>query len=285
VSGADGRAGSRVVLVHGVGIGPWSYAALADDLAADHDVVIAHRRGYGANAGQAAPDSLRVHVEDLRSLAAGRAAFVGVSGGATLVLALALAHPDVVSAAVVHEPVVGPLAPELHAELRAAATRLSSSAGPAGTVAFVRALVGRPAWDRLDEDQVSDVRARDTVVRAEVPLFLDFAPRPAELRALAGMALVSSVGATSRRSRHAAAAAVAAHTACSRSILPGVGHLAQVEDPAGLARALRRAEDVALRGAEDIALRRAGEIALQRRAGHHEQVLAPGRGDQLQADG
>jgi pimeloyl-ACP methyl ester carboxylesterase len=258
-------AGPRVVLVHGVGIGPWSYAAVAEELAADHQVVVAHRRGYGTGAGQRLAGSLGEQVEDLRALAEGRAAFVGVSGGATLVLALALAHPDLVSAAVVHEPVIGPLAPELHGELRAAATQLSSSPGPAGTVAFVRALVGPQTWDGLDADQVDDVTALDRVIRAEVPLFMGFAPSADELRGLAGVALVSSVGATSRCSRHAAAAAVAAHTACSRAVLHGVGHLAQLEDPVALAGVLRDAE----------------KLALERRAGDHEQVLAPGRGDQL----
>ena len=42
-------------------------------------------------------------------------------------LALALARPDLVRAAVVHEPAIGPLAPDLHAELQTAAGRLAAT--------------------------------------------------------------------------------------------------------------------------------------------------------------
>jgi pimeloyl-ACP methyl ester carboxylesterase len=261
--------GPPVVLVHGVGVGPWSYVRLATDLARDHEVVVAHRRGYGSSAEMTAAASLDEQVADLVALAGGRAAFVGVSGGATLVLALALAAPELVAAAVVHEPVVGPLAPDLHGELRAAADRLAAADGEPAALAFVRALVGEETWAGLDAAQVADVALRADAVRAEVPHFLAFAPEPAQLAALAGLAFVSSAGARSRNSRHLAAAAVSSYTSTSRSLLSGVGHLAQLDDPAALARVLRGAETLALQGGAD------GD----------DQVLTTGRGDHLQPDG
>ena len=256
-----------VVLVHGVGVGAWSYEAVAADLAVDHEVVVPHRRGYGDTAGLDPAPSLDRQVADLVDLAGRPATFVGVSGGATLVLALALAAPELVAAAVVHEPVIGPLAPDLHAELRAAADRLASTPGGAGALAFVEALVGPDTWCRLTPAQVAEVARRGDVVRAEVPLFLAFSPTVDQLRGLAGLALVSSVGARSRNSRQVAAAAVAACTNTSPLVLPGVGHLAQLDDPAALAAALRGAE--ALHGGGD----------------HHHQVLTTGRGHHLQPDG
>ncbi|HEX3623395.1 MAG TPA: alpha/beta fold hydrolase [Acidimicrobiales bacterium] len=261
--------GSPVVLVHGVGVGPWSYRALARDLAGDHTVVLAHRRGYGASAGMAPPASLEAQVDDLLGLAGGPAAFVGVSGGATLTLAVAIACPEAVSAAVVHEPVLGALAPELHAELVDAGARLLSSTGLGGTEAFMRALVGPQTWASLRPSDVADVMARDGAIRHEVPQFLAFAPTREDLARLAGGRLVSSVGGRSRRSRRLAAAALAACLAGPTHVIPGVGHLAQLEAPAALAAALRAAE----RGAFD------------GRADGDDEVLAAGWGDHLQADG
>jgi len=256
------------VLVHGVGVGPWSYAALAAALAVDHEVVVAHRRGYGASAGLPLAASLHEQVEDLVELAAGPAAFVGVSGGATLVLALALACPGLVTAAVVHEPLVGLLAPALHAQIEAAASRLAMSPGEEGAVDFVRNLVGPRTWERFDAGQVAEVGSRQAVVRTEVPHFLAFSPSPAQLRDLAGEAVVSTVGEASPSSRHLAAAAVAAHTGSSPMSVPGIGHLAQVEGPDALAGALRDLENT-----------------LERRTGGHQHVLPAGRGHQLEADG
>jgi pimeloyl-ACP methyl ester carboxylesterase len=261
--------GPLVVLVHGVGVGPWSYAVLARDLAADHQVVVAHRRGYGASSDCSPAPSLGAQVDDLLELAAGPAAFVGVSGGATLTLALALAHPDAVVAAVVHEPVVGALAPALHAELVGAADRLATSTDPGAAADFVRALVGERTWRGFSPSDTADVVSRSDTVRREVPQFLAFSPAAAQLRVLAGLPLVSSVGGESRSSRHLAAAAVAACTAGSPRVLAGVGHLAQIEAPAALALALRVAEGEALDG----------------RPGGDEQILTAGRRDHLQADG
>lgn len=256
----------RVVLVHGVGIGPWSFAALAGELAADHEVVVACRPGYGDLPDRRPPAaSFAEQVEDLAGLAAGEpAAFVGVSGGATLVLALALAHPELLAAAVVHEPLVGPLAPELHATVTAAAARLAATPGEAAVVAFVEELVGPAAWRRLSAADQADVGRRQAVVRAEVPAFLAFAPTPAQLAGLTGMPLLSTVGGESPSIRRGAAAVVAGGMDISPLVLQGIGHLAQVEGPAALAGALRR---------------------LEHPTGGDEQVLTAGRSHELDADG
>jgi 3-oxoadipate enol-lactonase len=257
-----GGDGPLVVLVHGVGIGPWSYAAVAAALAADHTVLVAHRRGYGSSRALPPPASLAEQVDDLAALVDGPAAFVGVSGGATLVLALALARPARVSAAVVHEPALGPLAPELDAELQAAGAALAASDGdPAGAVRFVRGLVGDAGWERLGPDRRGDVAALAGAVRHEVPQFLSFAPHAGELAVAAPVA--TAVGAASRPSRHRAAAILARHLGTTPTVLPATGHLAQLDNPAALAGALRQAE------------------ALHRRGRGHQDVLPTRRGDEL----
>jgi pimeloyl-ACP methyl ester carboxylesterase len=250
-------------------VGPWSFTALAEALAPDHHVVVAHRRGYGASATFGPALSLDGQVADLLELAGGPAAYVGVSGGATLVVALASAHPEAVVAAVVHEPVVGALTAVLHGELLAAATRLAARPGTQAAVEFVEALVGPETWASLDVSARADVAAREAVVRAEVGQFLGFSPTPDDLRPLERVRLISTVGERSRSSRHRAATVVAAYAGNSPRVLPAVGHLAQIDRPGALADALRLAEAVAFDGRGD----------------HDQHVLPTGWSDELQADG
>ena len=253
-------AGPVVVLVHGVGIGPWSYDAMAAALATDHTVVVPHRRGYGGSAGLPPASSLDEQVDDLAATVDGPARFVGVSGGATLVLALAMARPDLVAAAVVHEPVFGPLSGALHAELGSAGAGLARSDG---AVAFVRRLVGDSLWGSLDQGRRDDVARVEATVRHEVPQFLGFAPGPERLRAAGAVGVVTTVGGDSRPSRHHAANVLAGHLGRPATVLPGVGHLAQMKGVPSLVAALRQAE------------------ALQGRAGGDQDVLAPRGGHEL----
>jgi pimeloyl-ACP methyl ester carboxylesterase len=233
------RDGPAVVLVHGVGIGAWAFDELAASLAADHRVLVVHRRGYGlapvpasATVAEQVADLLRL-VDD-RGI--GRAVFVGVSGGATLVLAGAMAAPGRVRAAVVHEPVLGPLAPELHAALSAAAARLAAGGGVAD---FVVGLVGEERMAALPEAAIRAIHDRADVVRAEVPEFIAFAPSAADLAALSALPLVASVGGVSPPMRQRAAAVLAERAGASVEVLAGVRHLPQLEAPAAFEKLIR----------------------------------------------
>ena len=238
--------GPAVVLVHGVGIGPRAFDAVADALADDHRVLVVRRRGY--RSGQPVPASASVddqvgdlvEVVDARGVAS--ATFVGVSGGATLVLALALARPDLVRAAVVHEPAIGPLAPDLHAELLAAAGRLAATSGPEGVLAFVNRLVGDSAWARLPPLVADEIESRWKVVRAEVPEFIAFAPSAQALAGLEGLGLVATVGSRSPECRQLAAKVLAGHVGTDVQVLDGVRHLPHLEAPGSFVAAIRRAE-------------------------------------------
>jgi pimeloyl-ACP methyl ester carboxylesterase len=246
---SDTGDGPVVVLVHGVGIGAWAFAEVAAALAADHRVLVPHRRGYRPDGCQVevprwaavdeqVDDLLRVLV----SRGIGEATFVGVSGGATLVLALAMAAPGMVRTAVVHEPVIGPLAPELHTVLKAAAARLSSSGvGVDGVLEFITGLVGEERMAGLPAAGRHAIRRASAVVRAEVPAFIAFAPTAANLARLVDVPLVASLGSRSPEPRRLAAAVLAERAGARVEVLDGVRHLPQLEAPAAFEKVIREA--------------------------------------------
>ncbi len=167
---------------------------------------------------------------------------MGVSGGATLVLALAMAAPSVVRAAVVHEPVFGPLAPDLHAALQAAAARLAASgAGPEGVLEFMAGLVGEERMAALPASGLAAIVGRCEVVRAEVPAFIEFAPTGADLARLAAVALVAGVGSTSPPWRRLAAAVLGDRAGATVEVIDGARHLPQLEAPEAFEKLIRAA--------------------------------------------
>ncbi|MEA2902456.1 MAG: hypothetical protein QOH36_2343 [Actinomycetota bacterium] len=239
--------GPAVILVHGVGIGAWAFADVAAALAADHRVLVPHRRGYGpSEVDVPASASVAEQVDDLLELAGSRgvaeATWVGVSGGATLVLALAMTAPSVVRAAVVHEPVFGPLAPDLHAALEAAAARLAASGrGPEGVLEFMAGLVGEDRLAALPPWAREAIAHRCEVIRAEVPAFIEFAPTDADLARLTDVALVATVGSASPRWRQLAAAVLGERAGARVEVVDGARHLPQLEAPAAFEKVIRGA--------------------------------------------
>ncbi len=236
--------------MHGVGIGAWAFAEVAAALAVDHRVLVPHRRGYGPfDEKVEVPRSASIaeQVDDMLGLLGARgigdAILVGVSGGATLVLALAMAAPGIVRAAVIHEPVLGPLAPELHAVLQAAAARLASDsgAGPDGLRDFMSGLVGEDNMAALPPPALREILRRWEVVRAEVPEFVAFAPSAADLGRLSRMPLVTTVGSRSPQCRHLAAGILSQLAGARVEILDGVRHLPQLEAPKAFEAVIRAA--------------------------------------------
>ena len=217
-------------------------------------MLVVRRRGY--RSGQPVPASASVdeQVADLVAVVDARgvssATFVGVSGGATLVLALALARPDLVRAAVVHEPAIGPLAPDLHAELQSAAGRLAAAGGPEGVLAFVNRLVGDSAWARLPPLVADEIESRWEVVRAEVPEFIAFAPSAEALAGLEGLGLVATVGSRSPECRRLAAKVLESQAGATVQVLDGVRHLPHLEAPDRFVAAIRGPRRPTPRGAK-----------------------------------
>jgi pimeloyl-ACP methyl ester carboxylesterase len=241
-----------VVLVHGVGVGPESFAVTQAALRAAgrrvHGVV---RPGYGR--GEHAMD-LEAQVDlviegidfvldavDLprSSSREGRpAVWVGVSGGATLGVIAAIRRPAAISVAVLHEPLVGSAAPELHAMIRRGADRLAADRHEAGddaderrgrAVEYMTGLVGAQGWEMLGLDGRAAVEARAALIACEVPRFARFEPGPVPFDG--AVRVVITVGERSPAVRHDAARRAADLLHGSVHVIAGVGHLPQVEAP------------------------------------------------------
>jgi pimeloyl-ACP methyl ester carboxylesterase len=156
----------------------------------------------------------------LRPACAG-AVVAGVSGGATLGLALAAA--GVPAAAVLHEPAVGSLLPGLLDRVRAA-----YAAG--GVAAFGAALYG-PGWT------VAEAPADPGAVARDLAMFTSFepgAPDPAVGRVLI------TVGERSPRARHESVARLADKFGFPVEVIPEAGHAVHLTHPAAFAEIVNR---------------------------------------------
>lgn len=227
-----------VVLVHGVGFGPDTLAPVAAFLgpAAGVRVLVLERRGYGARADEVPATRVDEHVEDLCALldreGIGRAAVAGTSGGATVALAAALLAPTRVSCAVVHEPAVGTLSPELRLLVRGALR-------DGGGLGLQQTLAGPATWAALPEAERVAAATRAPLVELDAPAFLAWEPPLACTPAAAPV--VCTVGARSGPVRHDVARRLSALLAAPVHALEDCGHLAQLDAPETFAAAIARA--------------------------------------------
>jgi pimeloyl-ACP methyl ester carboxylesterase len=197
-----------VTLVHGAATTSRVWRHVVAALAADGALAVA------------VPDrpctgDLAAETAALRPSCAG-AVVAGVSGGATLGLALAAA--GVPAAAVLHEPAVGSLLPGLLDQVRAA-----YAAG--GVPAFARALYG-PAWTAAEAPADPGAVARDLAMFTR---FEPAAPAPGS-----GPVIIT-VGARSPAVRHESAARLAAEFGFAVEVIAGAGHAVHLTHPAAFA--------------------------------------------------
>lgn len=249
-----------ITLLHGVGLAPGLFDELVDGLLdelADEPtgssstvVNVAVRRGYDGRSLPAETfDDLLADVAAIVDRAA-PTLLVGVSGGATLALAAALSAMPGVVGVVAHEPLVGPLAAELHALVSTSAAALAASPEPAAALAFVERLVGADTWSRLPAEARAFTERHVDAVQAEVPLFLAFAPSAEQLAACA-VPIVVTTGAASPPARHAAAVVLERLAGVTVRAVDGAGHLCHWERPAAFASIIRSALDPASDPAPD----------------------------------
>lgn len=199
-----------VLLIHGAAVTSGIWAPVIERLAG-LDVVAVDRPCTG---------SLEAEVAWLAPHAEG-AFVVGVSGGATLGLALA-ATATRLAGALVHEPAVGALAPGLLDPIAAA----YAADGLAG---FGAALYG-PRWS-IDLAPPGPSR-----LDLELTMFRSFdpaAPRPGQ------GPVIASVGALSPPIRHASVAALRERFGIATAVLDGSGHFAPADAPDALAALIR----------------------------------------------
>lgn len=201
----------RVVLIHGAATTAGIWRGVSRSLAAlyPHVPVIAPQRAYSGD--------LATEVTALAEFCAD-AVVVGVSGGATLGLAL-LAGGVPLAGAVLHEPAVGSLVPGLLAPVAAA-----HASG--GVAAFGAALYG-PAWNVAMAPDDPDA------VRRDLAMFRAFEPIPPP--APPGDGMMTTVGALSPQPRHEAAHALRSRCGLPYRLIDGCGHAAHLERPEALA--------------------------------------------------
>lgn len=226
----DRGQGPGVVLLHGVGVGPGSFAPVADALIDRHRVVVVHRPGAPGEAAD-----LGAHADQIAAVIEARlgtgARLVGVSGGATLGLVLALRHPDLCGSYVLHEPLLGRLAPALHHRFQAAA---ATATDDDAALAVVIAVMGPDTWAALGPDGQAAARRQSTRWREEIAMFASFDPTPEALRGIARPVL-TTVGGRSGPERVAAAEVLAELAGATVRTVPGAGNAAQLDAPRAFA--------------------------------------------------
>jgi pimeloyl-ACP methyl ester carboxylesterase len=202
---------TRVLLVHGAATTSRVWDRLRELLSADGlDLVAPDRPSSGDLAVELA--ALTDGVDD--------ALVVGVSGGATLGLALAAGRP--LAGAVLHEPAVGSLVPGL-------LDHVVAGYAAAGVPGFGAALYG-PSWDP------TMAPADPASVGRDLAMFRRFEPSP--LHPGHGPVVVT-VGANSPPARHEAARALHHLLGVEVRVLPSTGHFVQQDNPQALADVIR----------------------------------------------
>ena len=201
----------RVLLVHGAATTSRVWDRVRELLHDDGVEVVAPDR--------ASSGDLAAELDALADDADGTVV-VGVSGGATL--GLALASDRVVAGAVLHEPAVGSLVPGLLDHVVAGFTS-------GGVPGFGAALYG-PSWTPAMAPADPDAVARD------LAMFRRFEPAP--LHPGQG-GVVVTVGELSPPARHDAARALHHLLGVEVRVLPSTGHFVQHDNPQALADAIR----------------------------------------------
>ncbi len=237
--------GPPVLLVHGVAFGPSAFAATARDLARDRRVILVHRRGYGrspAPVAEGRPEDQAADIAGiLDGLGLGRVTALGVSGGATVLTALAIAAPGRLDGVVLHEPALGPLAPGVHALIGGLARAVAAAASDAaGAEVVAAALAGPGTWGALGASGRAEARRAASTVCREVPWFARFAPTAADLAVLRGIPVIASTGERSGPERREATGVLVRLAGARTALVPHAANLAHLENPAALADLVRR---------------------------------------------
>ena len=206
----------RVALIHGAATTARVWRYVLPHLPDDWDVVAPDRPATG---------DLDREIEYLSPLCAHRTV-VGVSGGATLGLEL-VSRGVPVTAAVLHEPAVGSLAPGLLANVGEGLTAR-------GVAGFGQALYG-PAWTTAEND------ADLSVVQAEFDMFRRFEPSAPASRS--GDLVVISTGSASAPARRRSVTRLCAEFGLRQTVLQGCSHAAHLEAPQRLATLIRSVAD------------------------------------------
>jgi 2-succinyl-6-hydroxy-2,4-cyclohexadiene-1-carboxylate synthase len=231
----------RLVLVHGFTQTRRCWAPVDTDLATDHEVVAVDAPGHGDRA------TVVAGIDDGAALlgeAAGRAVYVGYSMGGRYCLRLALDRPDLVAGLVLIGASPGLADAGARADRRRADEALADHVEAVGVAAFLDEWLAQPLFAGLPAERrclterrtntaaglASSLRRAGT--GAQTPLW----DRLGELTA--PTLLVTGAG-DAKFTAIAGQMAAGVGPAATHVVLPGTGHTAHLEDPAGFTAALR----------------------------------------------
>lgn len=233
--------GPRMALVHGFTQTRRCWGPVADDLAADHEVVTVDAPGHGRSA------QVRAHLwesADLLGGAGGDATYLGYSMGGRLCLHLALAAPERVRALVVVGATAGIDDPAQRAARRAEDEARARRLEAEGLEPFLERWLAQPLFAGLAEEvQCREERRENTVAGLAASLRLAGAgaqePLWHRLEELAMPVLVIAGEHDQRFVALGRRMVDAVGDNASLALVPGAGHAAHLEAPAGFLGVLR----------------------------------------------
>jgi 3-oxoadipate enol-lactonase len=166
--------GPTLLFIHGMCGDADVWRGQVRRLADEFHCVTYDRRGHSRSPRGAAPESVPTHAEDaaalIRTLGV-RPTVVGSSGGARIGVELARRHPDLLAGAVLSEPPIPSLAPELglrfQTDIAATVKPAVAEFGPRAAVDAFFTAVCPGLWSTLDESGRARYRANAEMLLAE----------------------------------------------------------------------------------------------------------------------
>ena len=230
------------MLVHGFTQTGASWGPLADELAADHEVVRVDAPGHG---GSTAVRADLPAGAALLGEAGGRATYVGYSMGGRLALTLALARPDLVERLVLIGATAGLDDPEARAARRAQDEALAVRIEGDGVEPFLQSWLAQPLFAGLAPDP-ADLAGRRRNTAAGLASALRLAGtgtmEPPLWNRLAALAAPTLVVAGARDAKFTALGRRIVTTVGANArlaVVPAAGHACHLERPAAVLALLR----------------------------------------------
>ena len=249
----ESGAGRPVLLVHGTGLTRLAWRETVEALAGSVRAIAYDRRAYGDS--EAPEPYLATTIEEqaedaaalLRALGATPAVVCGHSAGAVVALDLLLRHSALVRGAVLVEPPLLALAPtgaEMLSELREEIEDAARERGPGAAVeALLTGRAGEGVLDVLGPERAEAARASVRGALADFGAVTGWELRRRALRAIEQPVLVLS-GARSREIYREVAALLADLVGSAELRELDAGWAGPLEDPVGVAAAIRDVADV-----------------------------------------
>ncbi len=236
--------GPSLVFVHGMCGDGRVWADQVARLADRFRCTTYDRRGHTRSPRTDAIETVQLHADDLAGLIAALdlapTIVVGSSGGARVTLDLMRRYPDLVRAAVLSEPPVGALAPDLFpsmiGEVAPAVERAAETEGPRAAVDAFFGVICPGLWSQIDEARKDRYRDNAPMLSADLGMS-PYEITEADVARIDVPTLVVA-GAVSHPALRTAALTLAGWLPDARYLELDCGHVTYAEQPEQFARAV-----------------------------------------------